>query len=149
MEFSKYLRTRDLSDDVACPLDLAPVVEEPGRMAKEARPGRGCDGGDSDIVDRWFRALDQRRVRIGLHDWLLQVTSIYAEEDCVWIQIAEGFTQGGSVLLRVSSRTSVDNALQALAQRRQVRVAVHPAIIAAPATPTPHQESRTEIAALR
>ena len=112
-----------------------------------ARQGPG-DPGHSDVVDRWFRALDQRRVRIGLHEWLLQVTGIYADHDDVWIQIADGCSDGGSVVLRVSSSTAVDHALQALAQRGHLGVPAHPTIITATATSARHHDSRTEVAAL-
>lgn len=112
-----------------------------------ARQGPG-DRGHSDDVDRWFRALDQRRVRIGLHEWLLQVTGIYADHDDVWIQIADGCSDGGSVVLRVSSGTSVDHALQALAQRAHVGVPAYPTIITATAASAQHHDSRSEVAAL-
>jgi hypothetical protein len=114
-------------------------------MAREG-PGAG-DRVHSDVVDRWFRALDQRRVRIGLHEWLLQVTGIYEDHDDVWIQIADGCSGGGSVVLRVSSGTSVDHALQALAQR-QLIVPAHPDIITATATSARRHDSHTEVAAL-
>ena len=114
-----------------------------------ARQGSGArDGGLSDVVDQWFRALDQRRIRIGLHEWLLQVTGIYADHDDVWIQIADGCLDGGSVVLRVSSWTSVDKALEALAQRGHLRLPVHPAIITATATSVRRQDARTEVSAL-
>ena len=114
-----------------------------------AREGPGArDRGHSEVVDRWFRALDQRRVRIGLHEWLLQVTGIYEDNDDVWIQIADGCSNGGSVVLRVSSGTSVDHALHALAQRGQLRVPAHPDIITATTTSAPRHDSRTEVAAL-
>lgn len=113
------------------------------------REGPGArDRGHSGVVDRWFRALDQRRVRIGLHEWLLQVTGIYEDNDDVWIQIADGCSDGGSVVLRVSSGASVDHALDALAQRGQLRVPVHPDIITATATSAGRHDSRTEVAAL-
>ena len=113
-------------------------------MARERRGG----GDGSDVVDCWFRALDQRRIRVGLHEWLLQVTGIYADHDDVWIQIGDGFSDGGSVLLRVSSSTSVDQALYALAQHPQLRGLAHPAIITATAPSAPRQDTRTEFAAL-
>lgn len=110
-------------------------------------PG-GQDRGHSDVVDRWFRALDQRRVRIGLHEWLLHVTGIYADHDEVWIQIADDCSDGGSIVLRVSPDTSIDHALQALAQRGHLGVLAHPAIITATATSARRQDRRMEVAAL-
>jgi hypothetical protein len=106
-----------------------------------------CDAGHPEVVDRWFRALDQRRVRIGLHEWLLQVTGIYADHDDVWIQIADGSSLGGSILLRVSARTPVDHALQVLTQRLHANVPAHPTIITATVSPASTQEGRTQFAA--
>jgi hypothetical protein len=105
-----------------------------------------CDRDHTEVVDRWFRALDQRRVRIGLHEWLLQVTGIYADYDDVWIQIADRAASGGSILLRVSTRTPVDHALQALAQRLHANP-VHPRIIIATVSSTSNRDGRTELAA--
>lgn len=72
---------------------------------------------DADLVDRWFRALDQRRLHVGLREWLLQVTGIHVEKGEVWIQIANGLCHGASILLRVSAATSVERALSTLTQR--------------------------------
>ena len=105
------------------------------------------DHGHPEVVDRWFRALDQRRVRIGLHDWLLQVTGIYADHDDVWIQIADGAAHGGSILLRVSSRTPVEYALQALTHRGHASVPAHPTIITA-TVPSNSSQDRSQLAAL-
>ena len=105
-----------------------------------------CDAGHAEVVDRWFRALDQRRVRIGLHEWLLQVTGIYADRDDVWIQIADGAAPGGSVLLRVSARTSVDHALQVLTQRLHANVPAHPAIITATVSSASARDGHTQLA---
>ena len=113
-----------------------------------ARQGSGAhDIGHPDVVDRWFRALDQRRIRIGPHEWLLQVTGIYADHDDVWIQIADGRSEGGSVVLRVSAGTSVDDALQALEQRH-LGVPAHPAVITATAASARRHNGRMEVAAL-
>ena len=106
-----------------------------------------CDAGHAEVVDRWFRALDQRRVRIGLHEWLLQVTGIYADQDDVWIQIADRAASGGSILLRVSARTPVEHALQALTQRLHPNVPAHPAIITATVSSASTRDSRTQLAA--
>jgi hypothetical protein len=115
-------------------------------MATQVPGGR--DRGHSDVVDRWFRALDQRRVRIGLHEWLLHVTGIYADHDDVWIQIADDCSDGGSILLRVDSGTSVDHALQALARRVHLRVPSHPTVVTAAAGSARRQDGRTEVAAV-
>jgi hypothetical protein len=70
--------------------------------------------GSFDPIDRWFRALDQRRICKGAREWLLQVTGILRDEDVLWIQIADDSRSAGSVLLRVRATTSVDQAVRAL-----------------------------------
>ena len=88
-------------------------------------------GGDNDLVDRWFRALDQRSVRVGLQQWHLQITGIYVDEGQAWIQIADGLNSGGSIVLRVNASTSVDQALKALARRRLTDATVRPLVVSA------------------
>ena len=67
-----------------------------------------------DLIDRWFRELDQRRIHHGAREWLVQVTGILCEEEVIWIQIADDSRWAGSVLLRVGSATPVDQAVTAL-----------------------------------
>jgi hypothetical protein len=51
-------------------------------------------------------------------EWALQVTGILREDDdVVWIQIADESRWAGSLLLRVRSNTSVEQAVQTLAAR--------------------------------
>ena len=74
-----------------------------------------CDErGTFDPIDRWFRALDQRRIYKGAREWQVQVTGILREEDMLWIQIADESRWAGSVLLRVRATTSVEQAVHAL-----------------------------------
>ena len=70
-----------------------------------------------DLIDRWFRELDQRRIYHGAREWLVEVTGILCEEDVLWIQIADQARWAGSVLLRVRATTSVDQAIRALSVR--------------------------------
>lgn len=102
-------------------------------MARQG-PGGG-ESGHSHVVDRWFRALDQRRIRIGLHEWLLQVTGIYADHDDVWIQLADGVKDGGSILLHVTEGTSVEQALRLLSTRVASPVSTRPLVVAVSVTP--------------
>jgi hypothetical protein len=69
------------------------------------------------LVDQWFRALDQRPIYFGMREWLVQVTSIFVDEQALWIQIADGQRQAASVLLRVGAATSVEQAVRALGTR--------------------------------
>jgi|RhiMethySRZTD1v2_1073278.scaffolds.fasta_scaffold16798_7 hypothetical protein len=87
---------------------------------------------DAILIDRWFRALDQRKIRIGLRDWHVQVTGIHIDEADVWIQMTDGRVQGASVLLRVSLTTSVDQAVRALISRGSAANGEqHPVIVTA------------------
>ena len=70
-----------------------------------------------DLIDRWFRELDQRRIHHGAREWLVEVTGILREEDVLWIQIADRARWSGSVLLCVRPTTSVEQAVRALAVR--------------------------------
>ena len=81
-----------------------------------------------DLVDRWFRQLDQRRIHDGAREWALQVTGILCEDDVVWIQIAERAERPGSVLLRVRPFTSVEQAVKALASR-PAEIAPYPKVV--------------------
>jgi hypothetical protein len=89
--------------------------------------------GDIDLVDRWFRALDQRSIHLEMRDWLVQVTSILVEEGVLWIQIADD-TRRGSVVLRVASTTPVEQAVYALKARAAMRTSSYPTVICATAT---------------
>ena len=100
-----------------------------------------------ELVDRWFRALDQRPTRIGLQDWLLQVTGIWVEGNEVWIQLADGSGSGGSILLHVDSATSIDQAIRALSSRGR-GVYAHPGIVSVTsAAPHPEQGAVTNVGA--
>jgi len=102
-----------------------------------AETPRGQDQSQLDVVGRWFRALDQRRIRVGHTEWLIQVTGVFANsEDNVWIQIADAHADGGSILLRVSSRTPVDDALNALASQR-LSAPPHPIVVIGSEQPRP------------
>lgn len=74
----------------------------------------GDERGSFDPIDRWFRALDQRRICKGAREWLVQVTGILRVEEMLWIQIADDSRWAGSVLLRVRPTTSVEQAVRAL-----------------------------------
>ena len=90
--------------------------------------------GDIDLVDRWFRALDQQSIHLGMREWLVQVTGILNEEGVLWIQIADDARQPGSVVLRVASTTPVDQAVRALKSRALVRTSSFPTVICASTT---------------
>ena len=78
-----------------------------------------------DLIDRWFRELDQRRIYHGAREWLVEVTGILCEEDVLWIQIAARARSAGSVLLCVRESTPVEQAVRALSVRTPARFS-HP-----------------------
>ena len=70
-----------------------------------------------DLIDLWFRELDQRRIHHGAREWLVEVTGILCEQNVLWIQIADRACPAGSVLLCVRESTSVEQAVKALSVR--------------------------------
>jgi hypothetical protein len=89
---------------------------------------------DVDLVDRWFRALDQHPIHLGMREWHVQVTGILIEEGVLWIQIADDPRRAGSVVLRVASTTPVDQAVGALKSRALVHTTSFPTVISATTT---------------
>jgi hypothetical protein len=80
------------------------------------------------LIGWWFRQLDQRRICHGAREWAVQVTAIVDEEDALWIQIADEAPRAGSVLLRLRSTASVEQAVAALNSRSQTP-ASYPVVI--------------------
>ena len=91
--------------------------------------------GGPELIDRWFRELDQRLIYQGPRAWELQVTSILHEDDTVWIQIADCSRPAGSVLLRVGPTTPVEQAVKTLSLRPRGAVS-YPRVISASASRT-------------
>jgi hypothetical protein len=86
---------------------------------------------DLGLVDRWFRALDQRRIHNGRREWLIHVTSIFVDDgEVAWIQIADG-SNGASIILRVSASTPLDVAIDVLMTRETTTAAAHPLVVTA------------------
>ena len=88
--------------------------------------------GSPDPIDRWFRALDQRRICKDAGEWLVQVTGILHDENMLWIQIADDSRWAGSVLLRVRPSTSVEQAVRAL--QSSGTSSTYPKVIGPPVT---------------
>jgi hypothetical protein len=81
------------------------------------------------IIDRWFRALDQRRIRAGAAEWRIQVTGIHVSDRDVWIQMAGAAEPSGSVLLCVAPTTSVDRAVRALRTGSAFHPSAYPTVV--------------------
>jgi hypothetical protein len=62
-----------------------------------------------DLIDQWFRELDQRRIYQGAQEWLVEVTQHFDVRTTVlWIQMAAPALGAGSVLLCVGPTTSTE-----------------------------------------
>ena len=80
-----------------------------------------------DAVDRWFRELDQRRIYQGAQEWLVEVTSIFSQDDLLWIQMVVPARSAGSVLLCVRATTPTEQAVRALGDR--TLAAAYPTVV--------------------
>jgi hypothetical protein len=98
---------------------------------------------EQELIDWWFRALDQRIIRTGLHEWRLLVTGICVQADEIWVQLADGGRDGASVLLRVSAETPVDHALGLLARARSGEASMFPAVVTATSIALRHEQTNT------
>lgn len=66
------------------------------------------------LADRWFRALDRRRIRAGTRCWVAQVMGIHSDGREIWVQIARGTSPDKSLVLHLSGWTTVDQAIAAM-----------------------------------
>jgi hypothetical protein len=83
--------------------------------SKTSQPSHPPTTDTIDLSDRWFKALDQRRVGSGKEEWEVLVTGIHTSGPDCWIQLASAADETRQLLLCVSSQTTVDDALLALA----------------------------------
>ena len=65
-------------------------------------------------TDKWFAALDQRRVGTAKNAWDIVVTGVHASGPDCWIQVASADDDRKQVVLHVSPQTTVEAALAAL-----------------------------------
>lgn len=75
---------------------------------------------DRTLADRWFRALDQRRIRAGAQRWTAQVVGVHVDFSDVWIQIASLEAPDVSLVLHMSERTTLHEAITAMRDPRHV-----------------------------
>lgn len=64
--------------------------------------------------EKWFQALDQRRVGTSTNHWDILVTGVHASGQDCWIQVASADDKAKQVVLHVSPTTTVEDALNAL-----------------------------------
>jgi hypothetical protein len=73
---------------------------------------------DIRLADRWFEALDERRIGTSAESWMAQVLGIHVDEiGTIWIQLASVQDSDAAIVLHVSASTTVDEALIALEER--------------------------------
>jgi hypothetical protein len=65
-------------------------------------------------TDKWFTALDHRRVGTSKNAWDIVVTGVHASGPDCWIQVASADDDSKQVVLHVSPQTTVEAALAAL-----------------------------------
>ena len=95
---------------------------------------------EQDAIAWWFRAIDQRVIQVGLHEWRLHVTGIWVDAHEIWIQLADGGGHGGSVLLHASVDTPIDHAIRLLAKFRESTPLMYPAVVNA-ISPALHEQT--------
>ena len=66
------------------------------------------------LIDRWYRALDYRRITVGTQYWLALVSGIHVHGNNLWIQISRADNSDESLVLHVSRETSIDSAIAAV-----------------------------------
>jgi hypothetical protein len=79
-----------------------------------ARPTAEGQRYSQELADRWFRALDYRRIKTGPRCWIARVMGIHRDDREIWIQIARGNNPEKSVVLHLSGWTTVDQAIAAM-----------------------------------
>jgi hypothetical protein len=73
---------------------------------------------DIRLADRWFEALDQRRIGAGADSWVAQVLGIHVDEvGTIWIQVTSVDNPYTTIVLHVSASTTVERVTVALEER--------------------------------
>ena len=65
------------------------------------------------LIDRWYRALDHRRITVGARCWRAFVTGIHVHGNNLWIQISHADNSNESLVLCVPRETSIGSATTA------------------------------------
>ncbi len=65
------------------------------------------------LIDRWYRALDHRRITVGARRWRALVTGIHVHGNNLWIQISHADNSNESLVLCVPRETSIGSATTA------------------------------------
>jgi hypothetical protein len=77
---------------------------------------KSTDGNLRNVVsaDRWFEALDQRRVGADANSWIIQVHGVHCEQDGLWIQISSTDDPFSTIVLHLATDTPINDVLTAL-----------------------------------
>ncbi len=65
------------------------------------------------LIDRWYRALDYRRITVGTRCWLVLVAGIHVHGNNLWIQMFDADNANESLVLCVPRGTSIESATTA------------------------------------
>jgi hypothetical protein len=68
-------------------------------------------------LDHIFRALDERRLRVGTSWWRLRVYSVRVVDDCLWMQLDAVGEPTVAITLRQPAGADVESIVSAIASR--------------------------------
>jgi hypothetical protein len=95
--------------------------------------GVAGNGTSAARADWWCRVLDERTVDVGVERWRAEVVGIHSDAHHLWIQLRSAADWAQSVVLKVTWRTTLADALAAL--RTPVRGTSIPWMVDASAAP--------------
>ena len=73
-------------------------------------PKPDADAARQVLAQRWFRALDHRRIDVGSQSWVALVTGVHMDHGNAWIQIADEGSLERSLVLHVFPSTTWEQA---------------------------------------
>ena len=99
-------------------------VEGRGRVLVFARVGRadlmnplGAPAPETQsttsLIDKWYQALDGRRINVGPRCWRALVSGIHVHGNNLWIQIAHADNSNESLVLCVPREIGIDSVIAA------------------------------------
>jgi hypothetical protein len=66
-------------------------------------------------LDRWFDAIDHKRIGSGRSSWIAEVVGIHADGEDLWVQVSPTERPGSTVVLRVAVHSPSEGVTAALA----------------------------------
>lgn len=95
-----------------------PVVDDAGGGTRSRGTRLGA-------ADRWFQALDQYTAVVGGERWTLHVMGIHASNSSLWIQLQPAPDVTPGIVLKVSTGTRLERALEVLGAAKGGRDRLH------------------------